>query len=179
MCLTSNLCRSSSLPSSPSGWTGTLKYSPSSWDNNLYLNPKIKQDVKQNPGLSSDFDNKAPVPSACHCVIFPNLLHLLMLTSYHPSIPCFCSSEIPKDSDPMKSFLLVKSQSHTSTERRRSLSVSLRLLRNQNKGGRRSEEEPKTLITFPRHIPHLFLFSLVNSPAFDIVLCQCRHSNPE
>lgn len=40
-CLTSNFCRSSSLPSSPSGCTGTLKYSPSSWDSSLNLNPRI------------------------------------------------------------------------------------------------------------------------------------------
>lgn len=53
---------------------------------------------------------------------------LPILTSYHPSTPCFCSSEIPKERDPMKSFLLVKSQSQTSTDRRRSLSLSFRLL---------------------------------------------------
>lgn len=35
--LTSNFCRSSSLPSLPSGGTGTLKYSPSSWLSNLNL----------------------------------------------------------------------------------------------------------------------------------------------
>ena len=41
---TSNFCRSSSFPSSPSGWTGTLKYSPSSWDNSLYLQCRRKID---------------------------------------------------------------------------------------------------------------------------------------
>jgi len=35
---------------------------------------------------------------------------------------------MPKDMAPMKSFLLVRSQSHTSTDKRLSLSVSLRLL---------------------------------------------------
>lgn len=35
--LTSNFCRSSSLPSPPSGGTGTLKYSPSSWLSSLNL----------------------------------------------------------------------------------------------------------------------------------------------
>lgn len=119
--LTSNLCRSSSLPSSPSGWTGTLKYSPSSWDSSLYLKTKTKH-VRQNQDYHHVYN---PVPSACSCRTFPNL------PSYHPSMPCFCSSEIPKDRDPMKSFLLVKSQSQTSTERRRSLSLSLRLLKHQ------------------------------------------------
>lgn len=45
--LTSNFCRSSSLPSSPSGWTGTLKYSPSSWDRSLNLKPRIKTEQCQ------------------------------------------------------------------------------------------------------------------------------------
>lgn len=35
--LTSNFCLSSSFPSSPSGGTGTLKYSPSSWLSSLNL----------------------------------------------------------------------------------------------------------------------------------------------
>lgn len=51
-----------------------------------------------------------------------------IISAYHPSTPCFCSSEMPKDMAPMKSFLLVRSQSHTSTDKRLSLSVSLRLL---------------------------------------------------
>lgn len=139
--LTSNFCRSSSLPSSPSGWTGTLKYSPSSWDSNLNLNtPKLNRALSDR---IQDYQQKAlnyflsTVPSAldfsvCMCVIFP-VFFLRLNLSHHPSIPCFCSSDIPKDSDPMKSFLLVKSQSHTSTDRRRSLSLSLRLLAKENK----------------------------------------------
>lgn len=142
LCLTSNFCRSSSLPSSPSGWTGTLKYSPSSWDSSLNLNHRIKT------GLLPDYDNKAlkyslPCYFCPHLCDFPNYPlspHFLVLTSYHPSTPCFNSSEIPKDRDPMKSFLLVRSQSQTSTDRRRSLSLSFSLLRNERKGGGQSDE---------------------------------------
>lgn len=45
-------------------------------------------------------------------------------SSYQPSTPAFCSSEIPNDRDPMKSFLLVRSQSQISTESLLSLSDS-------------------------------------------------------
>lgn len=62
-------------------------------------------------------------------------LHTLFYSSYfsshHPSTPSFWSSEMPKDSDPMKSLRLVRSQSHTSTDRRRSLSYSFRWLRDR------------------------------------------------
>lgn len=65
-------------------------------------------------------------------MLFPMSLHLLihssLFSSHHPSTPSFWSSEIPKDSDPMKSLRLVRSQSHTSTDRRRSLSYSFRWL---------------------------------------------------
>ena len=40
------------------------------------------------------------------------------------------SSDTPKDKEPMKSFLVVRSQSHTSTDSLRSLSVALSLLEN-------------------------------------------------
>ncbi len=46
-----------------------------------------------------------------------------------PSVhPCFRSSEMPKDREPIKSFRLVKSQSQISTDSLRSLSDSFRLL---------------------------------------------------
>ncbi len=47
---------------------------------------------------------------------------------HHPSTPCFRSSEMPKDREPIKSFRLVKSQSQISTDSLRSLSDSFRLL---------------------------------------------------
>lgn len=64
--------------------------------------------------------------SKCACVLSKAVY--LHSNSYHPMAPCFCSSEMPKDMEPMKSFLLVKSQSQISTDRRRSTSVSLSLL---------------------------------------------------
>lgn len=48
--------------------------------------------------------------------------------SHHPFTPCFWSSEMPKDREPIKSFRLVKSQSQISTDSLRSLSDSFRLL---------------------------------------------------
>lgn len=58
--------------------------------------------------------------------------------SHHPFTPCFWSSEMPKDREPIKSFRLVKSQSQISTDSLRSLSDSFRLLSDTE---RRREED--------------------------------------
>lgn len=50
--LTSNFCRNSSLPSSPSGGTGTLKYSPSSWLSSLNLG-RGKRVIKTAPAMEA------------------------------------------------------------------------------------------------------------------------------
>jgi len=50
---------------------------------------------------------------------------------YQPQTDDFISSDTPKDRAPMKSFLVVRSQSHTSTDSLRSLSVGLSLLENR------------------------------------------------
>lgn len=47
---------------------------------------------------------------------------------YQPQTGDFISSDTPKDSAPMKSLRVVRSQSQTSTDRRRSLSVAFSLL---------------------------------------------------
>lgn len=66
----------------------------------------------------------------CHIPIYKHPVLLCVhgahktFTSHHPSTPDFCSSEIPKDKEPMKSFLLVRSQSQISTDNRLSLSAS-------------------------------------------------------
>lgn len=56
--------------------------------------------------------------------------------SHHPSTPDFCSSEMPKDKEPMKSFLLVRSQSQISTDNRLSLSASFSWLQQSGEKGR-------------------------------------------
>lgn len=48
--------------------------------------------------------------------------------SYQPQTGAFISSDTPKERAPMKSFLVVRSQSHTSTDSLRSLSVGFSLL---------------------------------------------------
>jgi len=116
--LTSNFCRSSSLPSSPSGCTGTLKYSPSSWDRSLNLETGGER-IRHGKGGKKHNMEVQKVPHH---------------PSYHPSTACFWSSEMPKEREPMKSFLLVRSQSQISTDSRRSLSASFNLLRCGLKG---------------------------------------------
>ena len=46
----------------------------------------------------------------------------------HPQAGALMSSDTPKDMEPMKSFLVVRSQSHTSTDNLRSLSIIFSLL---------------------------------------------------
>lgn len=55
----------------------------------------------------------------------------------HPAVGALMSSDTPKDMDPMKSFRVVRSQSHTSMDRRRSLSNAFSLLSAYKQGGRR------------------------------------------
>lgn len=57
-----------------------------------------------------------------------NQWHRVKLPCYQPQTGDFISSETPKERAPMKSFLVVRSQSHTSTDSRRSLSVAFSLL---------------------------------------------------
>lgn len=57
-----------------------------------------------------------------------NQWHWVKMPRYQPQTGDFISSETPKDRAPMKSFLVVRSQSHTSTDSRRSLSVAFSLL---------------------------------------------------
>lgn len=59
----------------------------------------------------------------------------LFRNSYHPLAGIFISSDTPKERDPMKSFLVVRSQSQTSTDNRRSLSVGFNLLKKDRNGG--------------------------------------------
>lgn len=49
-------------------------------------------------------------------------------TSHHPHAGIFMSSDTPKEREPMKSFRVVRSQSHTSTDNLLSLSVGFNLL---------------------------------------------------
>lgn len=77
--------------------------------------------------VMNKFTFTLPPPVMFLC-LRPLFIHPSLLSSYHPSTLCFWSSEMPKDSDPMKSLRLVRSQSHTSTDRRRSLSYSFRWL---------------------------------------------------
>lgn len=53
------------------------------------------------------------------------------------------SSDTPKDMEPMKSFLVVRSQSHTSMDRRRSLSDAFSLLRTH------THKQEQSLTLFP------------------------------
>ena len=52
----------------------------------------------------------------------------------HPMLGALMSSDTPNDMEPMKSFRVVRSQSHTSTDRRRSLSDAFSLLNTSTKG---------------------------------------------
>lgn len=76
--------------------------------------------MKKNDGLKT-FDD----------IFSPSLFR----NSYHPLAGIFISSDTPKESDPMKSFLVVRSQSQTSTDNRRSLSVGFNLLKKERNGG--------------------------------------------
>lgn len=58
------------------------------------------------------------------------------------------SSDTPNDMDPMKSFRVVRSQSHTSMDRRRSLSDAFSLLSTYTQSGRESNTVMPCLI-FP------------------------------
>lgn len=84
----------------------------------------------------------------------------IISSPHHPSTPCFCSSEMPKESDPIKSFRLVKSQSHTSTDRRRSLSLSLSLLRDIN----RKKDLCECWLFLFQHINESFFFCYYSKP---------------
>lgn len=77
-------------------------------------------------------------------VIWTFLIHILNCCSAwvrnitdHPAVGALMSSDTPKDMDPMKSFRVVRSQSHTSMDRRRSLSNAFSLLSAYKQGGRR------------------------------------------
>jgi len=59
---------------------------------------------------------------------FANHLHINIKIPYHPHTGDFMSSDTPKDIEPMKSLRVVLSQSHTSTDSRRSLSAGFSLL---------------------------------------------------
>ena len=52
----------------------------------------------------------------------------------HPQLGILSSSDTPNDMEPMKSLRVVRSQSHTSTDRRRSLSEAFSLLHAHTKG---------------------------------------------
>lgn len=86
MHFTSNFCRSSSLPSSPSGWTGTLKYSPSSWDSSLNLNPRVKTDKIQDYYQGGYYHTPAPSASANYTYVVFQIIHHLLSSSWHLTI---------------------------------------------------------------------------------------------
>lgn len=62
------------------------------------------------------------------CSNTSKLIHIRKRQTYQPHSGALKSSETPNDMDPMKSFLVVRSQSHTSIDSRRSLSVAFSLL---------------------------------------------------
>lgn len=59
------------------------------------------------------------------------LLDYCSTSTDHPHVGALMSSETPNDMEPMKSFLVVRSQSQISMDRRRSLSEAFSLLRTQ------------------------------------------------
>lgn len=103
-------------PAERERWSTPLPPGTTVWTFNT---AEIQNNAEPDPG---GFSEQTPALAA----FWPS--HLSIQTSHHPSTPCFCSSDIPKEREPMKSFLLVRSQSQTSTDRRRSLSLSFRLL---------------------------------------------------
>lgn len=66
-------------------------------------------------------------PLSCSIVLF-HFFPTQMISPYQPSKGPLNSSETPKDMAPMKSLRVVRSQSQTSMERRRSMSPGCRVL---------------------------------------------------
>lgn len=64
----------------------------------------------------------------------------------HPTVGALMSSDTPNDMDPMKSFRVVRSQSHTSMDRRRSLSDAFSLLSTYTQSRRESNTVMSCLI---------------------------------
>lgn len=91
--------------------------------------PEGKEAAKRTRGCRV-FSHRVQKDHFAHSSALLNQLH-----PYHPSTPDFCSSEIPKDKEPMKSFLLVRSQSQISTDNLLSLSASFSWLEGRKEKG--------------------------------------------